>query len=450
MIKSINPSTGNVIKEYNLYSDDYILSIIEQINQEYLIWKKVSFKDRAKVLFNISDSLNSDIEIHAKMISLEMGKPIVESRQEIEKCIWVLRFFAEHSEEFLKSESIKTEYEESYIQHDPLGIIFGVMPWNFPYWQVLRFIAPILMSGNTCIVKHAPNVSGCSLMIEKLIIDNSPFKNIFRSIICEVKSVKSIIENKAIKGVSLTGSDIAGSAVASCAGKEIKRTVLELGGSDAFIVLDDADINQASKTAVMARFFNTGQSCIAAKRFLVHEDVYDEFILNVKTRIEKLIVGDPLDSKTQIGPLAKHEFVEKIEGLVQSSIDSGAKCLIKSNSDGCFYRPVLLVDVNEEMSVFQHETFGPVFCVSKIKKIDDAIRIANNSKYGLGGSVWTSDIEKAKFIASQINTGAVFINDMTKSDPRLPFGGVNNSGYGIELSKYGIKEFVNTKTIVVK
>jgi len=450
MIKSINPSTGNVIKEYNLYSDDYILSIIEQVNQEYLIWKKVSFKDRAKVLFNISDSLNSDIEIHAKMISLEMGKPIVESRQEIEKCIWVLRFFAEHSEEFLKSESIKTEYEESYIQHDPLGIIFGVMPWNFPYWQVLRFIAPILMSGNTCIVKHAPNVSGCSLMIEKLIIDNSPFKNIFRSIICEVKSVKSIIENKAIKGVSLTGSDIAGSAVASCAGKEIKRTVLELGGSDAFIVLDDADINQASKTAVMARFFNTGQSCIAAKRFLVHEDVYDEFILNVKTRIEKLIVGDPLDNKTQIGPLAKHEFVEKIEGLVQSSIDSGAKCLIKSNSDGCFYRPVLLVDVNEEMSVFQHETFGPVFCVSKIKKIDDAIRIANNSKYGLGGSVWTSDIEKAKFIASQINTGAVFINDMTKSDPRLPFGGVNNSGYGIELSKYGIKEFVNTKTIVVK
>ena len=450
MIKSINPSTGNVIKEYNLYSDDYISSIIEQVNQEYLIWKKVSFKDRAKVLFNISDSLNSDIEIHAKMISLEMGKPIVESRQEIEKCIWVLRFFAEHSEEFLKSESIKTEYEESYIQHDPLGIIFGVMPWNFPYWQVLRFIAPILMSGNTCIVKHAPNVSGCSLMIEKLIIDNSPFKNIFRSIICEVKSVKSIIENKAIKGVSLTGSDIAGSAVASCAGKEIKRTVLELGGSDAFIVLDDADINQASKTAVMARFFNTGQSCIAAKRFLVHEDVYDEFILNVKTRIEKLIVGDPLDNKTQIGPLAKHEFVEKIEGLVQSSIDSGAKCLIKSNSDGCFYRPVLLVDVNEEMSVFQHETFGPVFCVSKIKKIDDAIRIANNSKYGLGGSVWTSDIEKAKFIASQINTGAVFINDMTKSDPRLPFGGVNNSGYGIELSKYGIKEFVNTKTIVVK
>ena len=450
MIKSINPSTGNVIKEYDIYSEDSILSIIDEVNQEYLLWKKVSFRDRAKVLFNISDSLNSDIEMHAKMISLEMGKPIVESRQEIEKCIWVLRYFAENSEEFLKSESIKTEYKESYIQHDPLGIIFGVMPWNFPYWQVLRFIAPILMSGNTCIVKHAPNVSGCSLMIEKLIIDNSPFKNIFRSIICEVKSVKSIIENKAVKGVSLTGSDIAGSAVASYAGKEIKRTVLELGGSDAFIVLDDADINQASKIAVMARFFNTGQSCIAAKRFLVHEDVYDEFILKVKNRIEKLVVGDPLNTKTQIGPLAKYEFVEKIEELVQSSIDSGAKCLIKSNSDGCFYRPVLLVDVNEEMPVFQNETFGPVFCVSKIKKIDDAIRIANNSKYGLGGSVWTSDIEKAKFIASQINTGAVFINDMTKSDPRLPFGGVNNSGYGIELSKYGIKEFINTKTIVVK
>ena len=450
MFKSINPSNGKVLNQYTAFSSNEILCLINDVNDEFLNWRNTTFKERSKILIGIADSLKLDLESHARMISLEMGKPINESRQEIEKSIWVLRYYAENSEEFLKNEYIDTEYSESYIKYEPIGIIFGVMPWNFPYWQVLRFLAPILMSGNTCIIKHAPNVFGCSLKIESLIRKNSPFKNIFKSIICEESKVEFIIKNKFIKGVSLTGSDRAGSIVASYAAKEVKRTVLELGGSDAFIVLEDADIKKASKTAVMARFFNSGQSCIAAKRFLVHENIYDDFISNVEERIKNLIVGDALDEKTQIGPLAKIEFVDKIKKIVDLSLESGAKCVINPVINNNFFHPVLLKDVKESMSVFQEETFAPVFCVSKIKDLEEAISIANNSKYGLGGSVWTSDIEKGKYIASQINTGAVFINDMTKSDPRLPFGGVNKSGYGVELSKYGIREFVNMKTIVVK
>ena len=449
MINSINPSTGKLIQEYNIYSDKEILSIIDKVSDEYNIWKEVSFKERSSVLHAIADALDKNIEEHAKMISLEIGKPIVESRMEVEKCVWVLQYFADNAEEFLKNEIIKTGYKESYVQYDPLGVILGVMPWNFPYWQVIRFIAPVLMAGNTCIVKHASNVSGCSLLIEKLILDNTPYKNIYRTVIISSNKVEGLIKHKDIKGVSLTGSDEAGSAVGMQAGREIKKTVLELGGSDPFIVLDDADISKASKTAITARFFNTGQSCIAAKRFLVQETIYDDFVNNVQRDIENLIVGDALNEETQIGPLAKKEFAEDIDKLVQSSIKDGAKCKVGAKIKGCYYMPTLLIDVTEDMSVFKEETFGPVFCITKIKNIDDAIRHANNSDYGLGGSLWTSDINLAKKVVRKINTGAVFINEMTKSDPRLPFGGINKSGYGIELSKHGIREFVNVKTVVV-
>ena len=449
MIRSINPSTQKLIKEYPAYSDSEVLNIIDHVSNEYVHWRKISFEERSKTLFTIASSLNSNIEEHAIMISLEIGKPIKESRMEIKKCVWVLEYFAENAKEFLKSETIKTDYKESYVQYDPLGVILGVMPWNFPYWQVIRFIAPVLMAGNTCIVKHASNVSGCSLLIEKLIRDNSQYKNIYRTVLAGSHQVKSMIKNDVIKGVSLTGSDEAGAAVGMQAGKEIKKTVLELGGSDPFIVLEDADISKASKTAITARFFNTGQSCIAAKRFLVHEAVYDEFINNVQRNIENLVVGDALNESTQIGPLAKKEFAEDINKLVQSSINDGAKCKIGAEMNGCYYMPTLLIDVKEDMSVFKEETFGPVFCVTKIKNIDDAVRLANNSDYGLGGSLWTSDIALAKDVVRKINTGAIFINEMTKSDPRLPFGGINKSGYGIELSKHGIREFVNIKTVVV-
>ena len=449
MIRSINPSTEQLIKEYTPYSDSDVLSVIEEVSNSYTSWRSTSFQERSKILHDIADALDSNIEEHARMISLEIGKPIVESRMEVEKCVWVLKYFSDNAEEFLKSETIKTGYRESYVQYDPLGVILGIMPWNFPYWQVIRFIAPVLMAGNTCVVKHASNVSGCSLLIEKLIMDNTPFKNIYRTVLIGSNQVEAMIQHDAIKGVSLTGSDAAGSAVGMQAGKEIKKSVLELGGSDPFIVLEDADIDKASKTAMTARFFNAGQSCIAAKRFLVHEAVYDQFVDSVHQGIKNLIVGDALDESTQIGPLAKQEFAEDLDALVQSSIKGGAQCLVGASVKGCYYMPTLLVDVKENMSVFKSETFGPVLCVTKIKDAEDAVRLSNQSQYGLGGSLWTSDISLAKEMTKKIDTGAIFINDMTKSDPRLPFGGINKSGYGIELSKYGIREFVNVKTVVV-
>ena len=393
MLESINPSTGQLLKQYKEHTDNQVLSAINDVSEEYLNWKETPFKKRSQILLDISKSLNENVEEHAQMISLEIGKPIVESRMEVEKCAWVLEFFAKNAEEFLQKEIINTGYEESYVQYDPLGVILGIMPWNFPYWQVIRFIAPVLMAGNTCIVKHASNVSGCSLLIEKLIIDISPFKNIYRTVIISSDKVEKIIKHKAIKGISLTGSEDAGSAVAMQAGREIKKTVLELGGSDPFIVLSDANIDKASKTAISARFFNTGQSCIAAKRFLVHEKVYDEFVHKVQMHIRNLVVGDALDEKTQIGPLAKKEFAIDIDTMVRSSISDGANCIEGGKRKGCYYFPTLLIDVKEKMSVFKEETFGPVLCVSKIKNIDEAIALANESEYGLGGSIWTADID---------------------------------------------------------
>ena len=449
-IKSINPANNSVIKEYESYSDQAVNTMINQSHEDFLLWKLLSFDKRRDILLKMAQKLKDDVEKHAKMISLEMGKPIKESRAEVLKCVWVVEYYAENASDFLKPETIKSDYSDSYIQYDPIGIVLGVMPWNFPYWQVFRFIAPSLMAGNTCVLKHASNVSGCALLIEELVSDVSKYKSIFKTLLISSSQVENVIKNPHIKAVTLTGSEYAGSEVAMRAGKEIKKTVLELGGSDCFIVLDDADVDMAAKTAILARFLNSGQSCIAGKRFLVHEDVYEEFINKVKNHIEKLKMGDPLLEETDIGPLAKMKFSEELNTLVQRSIEKGAKCLLGAKMNNAFYEPTLLIDINEEMDVFTCETFGPVFCISKISTAEQAIKIANNSEYGLGGSVWTRDTEKGKQIATQIETGAVFINDMTKSDPRLPFGGVKKSGYGIELSKYGIREFVNMKTIVIK
>jgi len=448
-LKSINPATGEIINEYQKYSDNYVCSIIDDVSNDFLIWKNISFDDRKNILISIGEKLKSDIEIHSKMISIEMGKPIMESRAEVLKCIWVIEYYAENAKKFLEKEIIKSNYAESYVQYDPLGIIFGVMPWNFPYWQVFRFIAPSLMAGNVCILKHASNVSGCALLIEKLVNNCSPYSNIFKTLLISSSQVANVISHNKVKAVTLTGSEYAGSQVAMKAGEEIKKTVLELGGSDSYIVLDDADIELAAKTAVIARFLNTGQSCIAAKRFFVHDKVYDTFIAKVRNIITSLKMGDPLLDETQIGPLAKPEFADEIHELVKASIKKGARCLLGGKKKDSYYYPTLLVDVDESMDVFNCETFGPVFCVIKINNSKEAIKLSNNSEYGLGGSVWTSDIEKGKEIASKIETGAVFINDMTKSDPRLPFGGVKKSGYGIELSKYGIREFVNMKTVAI-
>ena len=448
-LKSINPATGKTINEYQEYSNSDVNSIINNVSNEFFIWKNISFDERKNILLLIGDKMKSNIDTHSKMISIEMGKPIVESRAEILKCIWVIEYYAKNAEKFLDKEIINSDYTESYIQYDPLGIVFGIMPWNFPYWQVFRFIAPSLMAGNVCILKHASNVSGCALLIEELVNDCSPYKNIFKTLLISSSKVENVICNSKVKAVTLTGSEQAGSQVAMKAGEQIKKTVLELGGSDSYIVLDDANLELSAKTAVIARFLNTGQSCIAAKRFFVHNKVYDSFIEKVKNIIIDLKVGDPLLEETQIGPLAKPEFVNEVDELVKSSVKKGARCLVGGKKKNSYYYPTLLVDVDQSMDVFKYETFGPVFCIVRINNVEEAIKLANNSDYGLGGSVWTSSREKCKEVASKIETGAVFINDMTKSDPRLPFGGVKKSGYGVELSKYGIREFVNMKTVVV-
>ena len=448
-LKSINPVTCKLINEYETYSEQKINLIIEDVSIDFSIWKDISFNKRRDFLLSVANKLKSEINIHSKMISLEMGKPITESKLEVLKSVWVLEYYAQNAEKFLKNELIDSDFSESFIQYDPLGIVFGIMPWNFPYWQVFRFIAPSLMAGNVCILKHASNVSGCALLIEKLIKECCPYPNVFKTLLISSSQVASVISNNAVKAVTLTGSEYAGSQVAMQAGKEIKKTVLELGGSDCFIVLEDADIQKAAKTAVAARFLNTGQSCIAAKRFLIHDKIHDSFVAKVESLIKNLKVGDPLLDETQIGPLAKIEFIDEIDRLVQSSIKKGAKCICGGKKKDSYYYPTLLINVNEKMDVFNYETFGPIFCVTRIKSVEEAIRLANNSDYGLGGSVWTSNSENGKKIANKIETGAVFINDMTKSDPRLPFGGVKKSGYGIELSKYGIREFVNMKTVVV-
>ena len=448
-IRSINPANNLLITEYDIFSDQSVEEEILNTHNEFSLWKKFSFNKRKEILLKISQKLKNDINVHAEMITKEMGKPIKESRAEILKCVWVIEYYAENAADFLKSKTIKSDYAESYVQYDPLGVILGVMPWNFPYWQVFRFIAPSLMAGNTCVLKHASNVSGCALLIEKLVHSCSEYKSIFKVLLISSSQVEKVIKNPYVKAVTLTGSEYAGSEVAMRAGKEIKKTVLELGGSDCFIVLDDADIKLAAKTSILARFLNSGQSCIAAKRFLVHKNVYDEFINIVQKSIKALNVGDPMLEETDVGPLAKNNFITEIDALVQSSIKKGAKCLLGGKYSDSFYEPTLLIDVKEDMDVFTCETFGPIFCISKILDSEEAIRLANNSDYGLGGSIWTKNIEKAKNMASRIETGAVFINDMTKSDPRLPFGGVKKSGYGIELSKYGIREFVNMKTVVI-
>ena len=447
---SVNPASLEVIAKYQPLKKSEILNKINSTHDEFLSWKDISIDKRKDILIKISDELLNNVDYHASIITSEMGKPIRESRLEVEKCAWVCKYYAENADVFLERKVIKTDASLSYLSYEPLGVVFGVMPWNFPYWQVFRFIAPSLIAGNVCLVKHASNVSGCALAIEKLVKKKCEHKNIFNVLLIDSSMVSFVIENNHIKAVTLTGSEDAGSSVAMIAGREIKKTLLELGGSDPFIVLPDANIDDCVKKGVISRFLNAGQSCIAAKRFIVDSVIYDEFIDKMLIEIKKLKLGDPMDESTSIGPLAKKEFVDEISELVDSSVNQGARLIYGGKRDGGYYSPALLVDVNEDMDVFKKETFGPVMCISKSKDEDHAITLANNSVYGLSASLWTADKDKALELSQKINSGAVFINDMSKSDPRLPFGGINKSGYGRELSELGLKEFLNIKTVVLK
>jgi succinate-semialdehyde dehydrogenase/glutarate-semialdehyde dehydrogenase len=449
-MKSTNPATGELIREYREHTPEEVSVIIEQVHQTWLKWKETTFEDRAVMMKNAANILRSRKEEFARLMTLEMGKLLRESTAEVEKCAWVCDFYADHAAGLLKDEVVATDASRSMVVYQPIGIVLAVMPWNFPFWQVFRFAAPGLMAGNAAVLKHASNVPGCALAIEGIFREAGFPPDLFRTLMIPASGVEAVIANPRVAAATLTGSELAGSHVASTAGKHIKKTVLELGGSDAFIVLDDADLESAVKTGIVARMMNQGQSCIAAKRFIVMDSVLDAFVTEMKAAFDKLSVGDPLEPETDIAPLSRPDLVDDIEKQVNRSIEAGAKLITggkRIDRRGNYFEPTILAGVKKGMAVYAEETFGPVVAIIPVKSEQEAIEVANDSAFGLGGSVFTRDLVRGERVARKVQTGAMFVNGMTKSDPRLPFGGIRKSGYGRELSGHGIREFVNIKTI---
>ena len=449
-MRSLNPSSGTFIKEYTPHSDAEVGSIIESTHATWKDWRQSTFQRRSELMLNAGCELRKEKEGLAQLMALEMGKIIAEARAEIEKCAWVCEFYAEHAESYLADEMVETNASKSFVSFEPIGIVLAVMPWNFPFWQVFRFAAPTLMAGNAAVLKHASNVPGCALAIENIFIKAGFPEHLFRTLMISANQVEPVIMNPLVKAVTLTGSEAAGMCVASIAGRALKKTVLELGGSDPYIVLEDADIDTCVTTAVNARMINNGQSCIAAKRFIVVESRLAEFEPKKTKLMSTLSVGDPLLPTTQVGPLARADLRDEINEQVKASLTAGARLLLGGNSisgPGFFYEPTVITDVKAGMSIYHEETFGPVSAIIPVKDADEAIAVANDSEFGLGGSLWTNDLVRAESLARRIESGAVFVNGMTVSDPRLPFGGIKRSGYGRELSHFGIREFTNIKTI---
>lgn len=452
-IESLNPATEELIKKYEPFSDEEVTKIIDNVNSEYFGWKKTSFTERKKLLGNAANVLREEKHKYAEILTLEMGKPITEAIAEVEKCAWVCEYYAENSEVILKNEIIKTDASESYVRFDPIGIVLAVMPWNFPYWQVFRFAAPALMAGNAGLLKHASNVPLSALAIEEVFHKAGFPKNLFRTLLITSNQVDQVIENPFVKATTLTGSEYAGSKVAEKSGKLLKKSVMELGGSDPFIILEEADLEEATTVAVKARILNSGQSCIAAKRFIVVEKAYPEFEKLFVDKMSRVKLGDPMDKATGLGPLAREDLLIELHEQVEKSVELGAVLLLggkRVERKGYYYPATILCNVKKGMPAYDQELFGPVASVIKVKNEEEAIKVANDTPFGLGASLWTNNLEKAKDLAKDIDSGSVFINGMVKSDPRLPFGGVKVSGYGRELSHYGIKEFVNIKTVWVK
>ena len=454
MLQSINPFNQEVIRDYKEHSQYEINHIIIEANNEFTKWKQTNFNERAKLLRNAASILKKNIEKYSKIMTMEMGKPIRESRAEIEKCIWVCEYYAENGQRFLSPQEIKTDASKSYVTIQPLGVILAVMPWNFPFWQVFRFAIPTLMAGNVGILKHSSNVSGCALAIEQIFRYADFPKNAFRTLLINSKKVASIIENPAVKAVTLTGSTPAGKAVASKTGEMLKKTVLELGGNDPYIILKDADIQNAANLCSASRLINTGQSCIAAKRFIVVESVLQEFQSLLTQNMKNVTIGDPFDENINMGPMARIDLRDELHQQVVKSVELGAKLLLGGqipDRKRAFYPPTILTDVKPDMPAFDEELFGPVAAIVSATNEKEAIQLANNSVFGLGAAVFTKDIAHGENIASEkLEAGSCFVNDFVKSDPRLPFGGIKQSGYGRELSDLGIREFVNIKTVYIK
>ncbi len=445
--KSIYPYTQETISEYVVMSNKEIDNCLQLAEKTFVDWKLTSYKQRALVFMQVAFILERDKELLAILIVHEMGKIKAEAISEIEKCAYVCTYYAEHAANLLQDEIMEAGYHKSFVTYQPIGAVLGVMPWNFPFWQVFRFAAPTLMAGNIALLKHAPNVCGCALIIEKIFLEAGAPPGVFQTLIIETSSVEKLLQTDIVQAVSLTGSERAGSAVAMLAGKNIKKSVLELGGSDALIILPDADMKAAAKVALQSRFLNAGQSCIGAKRFIVLEEALNDFMQEIHLLLPTYIQGDPLNAATTTGPLARLDLAENLNRQMQQSKERGATIGFSGSMEGCNFSPALLMNVSKGMLAFDEETFGPLAAVITAKNEAEAISYANDSSLGLGGSIWTSDIEKGIALARKINTGSVFINALVKSDPKLPIGGIKKSGYGRELGRHGILEFVNAKTI---
>lgn len=448
---SINPTHNIMIREYPEMTGPEIEEVLQHSQQAFQTWRQYSFSERGLLLKYAAKILRENANQYAKLMAEEMGKPIAEGRGEAEKCAWVCEYYADHAEGFLQAENMPTEARQSYVTFQPLGTVLAIMPWNFPFWQVFRFAAPALMAGNVAVLKHASNVSGCALAIEKIFQEARFPNNVFRTLLVGSNKVDSIIANPRIAAVTLTGSTAAGKAVAAKAGSLIKKTVLELGGSDPYIILEDADLPAAVTICVAARLKNSGQSCIAAKRFIVVESIYNQFVELFTEKMQQIKMGDPLVESSHIGPQAREDLRKQLHEQVQASINKGAKCVLGGfipDGKGFFYPPTVLTEVKKGVPAYDEELFGPVAAIIKATDERQAISIANDTVYGLGAAIFTRDIKKGeRLAASELQAGSCFVNAQVQSDPRLPFGGIKESGYGRELSHFGIQEFVNIKTV---
>jgi len=451
---SINPYSGEIIQSYPEYTSGEVDTILCQVDHAFHQWKLKSFEERSILMRNLQAKLLAKKGELAAIMVAEMGKVLREAIGEIEKCALVCSYYADNAGMFLKNEPVQTEAAESYISYQPVGTILAVMPWNFPFWQVFRFLAPALMAGNTGVLKHAANVSGCALAIEQLVSEAGFPPNVFRTLLISSSRVNEVIENPRIKAVTLTGSTPAGKSVAAAAGSVLKKSVLELGGSDPYLILEDADIKTAARLCVISRLLNAGQSCIGAKRFIVADKIYDAFEEEFLRLMRLATFGDPLNPQTTIGPLARKDLRHELHEQVVKSSESGANILLGGyipEGEAACYPPTVLTNVSPEMPAYYQELFGPVAVLFRVKSEEEAIRIANDTVFGLGAGIFTADLTKGKQLAEKgLEAGCVFVNDFVKSDPRMPFGGIRESGYGRELSAVGIREFVNIKTIVVK
>ena len=451
-ITTINPTTGETLKTFAELTNEQIETKLQLAASTFKTQRQASFADRARSMTRAAEILEHEKQEFGKLMTIEMGKPIKAAIGEAEKCAWVCRYYAENAERHLADEIMQTNAKQSYVRFQPLGPVLAVMPWNFPFWQVFRFAAPALMAGNVGLLKHASNVPQCALAIEDIFRRAGFPEGAFQTLLIGSKKVEDILNDPRVVAATLTGSEPAGSSVASICGKQIKKTVLELGGSDPFIVMPSANLAEAVTTAVKARTINNGQSCIAAKRFIVAAEIYDQFERGFVDQMKSLTVGDPLEEKTDIGPLATPQIVSDLDEQVKKAVASGGRVLTggtRINRPGNFYEPTVIVDLDPAAPVSCEEMFGPVATLFRVNNIDEAIRLANATPFGLGAAAWTNNAEEQRRFIDEIEAGSVFINGMVASDPRLPFGGVKHSGYGRELAEFGIREFVNIKTVSI-